>query len=685
MNEYKEFYQPTGFYDKIDSSFLPTYGLARGSYNVLINDRGNIATRKGLALFGQEGSQNTGTKSAWTWETSTNSSLSMRTRYDALQVYYEGEYRDILTGLKSQYKMRFSMWWDKAELKDRLLAVNGSDVIYNWTGGMTDIASWTVNSVTKKYAKAASVGNSLTFDATGKTITQATDTDFITLGFTVGATIRVMGTTDNDGVYTINTVTASVITVASTDILVNEVTTSSTAIVGILGRETWANERFTTTGTKTIDIAGTTFTYNAGENTPTLTLTADPSASATVGGFVYQEVQTATPTNGDVPSGFPIDVIYVNLNQAYIGNSKDRQVYLSKQADFSDFGYTITVRLTGEGGTINLDNNLVSIAADDDKVVITAGKSDIHRVSFKSFSDGVSYGEIIEAPKSKTSYGQAAVSQEAFVKIKNGTLYMSQDPTVDYLGNIEMVEGQQGTPMSDSIKRLLNSLDNTDVSGVYAKNNVFFLFPYESVMLIFDTERNFWQPPQIISGSCLSVIDGDVVVHSAITDESYTLFSGLNDNGSPITFSAVTNVLTSGKRSARKVYDEVFVEAFVNGNANDVQCTMASGYKGATSVQTFSIGASDEDRFKETPAIYSGFGSTPFGSNPFGSLFPDLEEDSEIGAVVKIYEVQGTSIIEAFTQQMQFLTDELDAYFEIVSWGFNPKKTSTSLVDIMKD
>ena len=41
--------------------------------------------------------------------------------------------------------------------------------------------------------------------------------------------------------------------------------------------------------------------------------------------------------------------------------------------------------------------------------------------------------------------------------------------------------------------------------------------------------------------------------------------------------------------------------------------------------------------------------------------------------------------VEAFTQQMQFATDELDAYFELVSWGYNPQATSTSAVDIMKD
>ena len=144
--------------------------------------------------------------------------------------------------------------------------------------------------------------------------------------------------------------------------LINEVTASTSSIVGILGKETWANERFTTTGTKTINIGGNTFTYNAGENSTTLTLTTDPSASATVGGFVFQVVQTKTPSGGDFPSGFIIDIIASNLNQVYVGYSKARNVYFSKQSDFGDFAYNVTVRVTGEGGTINLDNNLKSIS-----------------------------------------------------------------------------------------------------------------------------------------------------------------------------------------------------------------------------------------------------------------------------------------------------------------------------------
>ena len=44
-------------------------------------------------------------------------------------------------------------------------------------------------------------------------------------------------------------------------------------------------------------------------------------------------------------------------------------------------------------------------------------------------------------------------------------------------------------------------------------------------MLIYDIQRQFWQPPQIISGSCLSLDEnGNVLVHSAQTDESLRFF-----------------------------------------------------------------------------------------------------------------------------------------------------------------
>ena len=80
----------------------------------------------------------------------------------------------------------------------------------------------------------------------------------------------------------------------------------------------------------------------------------------------------------------------------------------------------------------------------------------------------------------------------------------------------------------------------------------------------------------------------------------------------------------------------------------------------------FQVGAGDDTRFIEEPAVSSGFGSDPLEVHLLGHYSLDVDEDSEIGATKKLYEIQGMNRVEAFTQQMQFATDELDAYFEII-------------------
>lgn len=679
--------KPQGYFDKEDDSLLDVFGLVRGTYNMLITDEWKIATRKGMTLIGQAGSQSYGIKSAVTWQTNTNLEIPLRSRYDTLQALYNGLWQDVATGFKTETAFRYATWWDRTEIKDRLLFVNGTTAVWSWTGGMSELLSWTVNTITKKYAKQSSVANNFVFDATNKTLTQTVDTDFITAGFVSGQKLRIAGTTNNNGIFTINTVTANVITVSAQDTFTNETIATTACMIGVLGRETWAADRFTTSGTKQVVIGGTTFTYTGGENTPTLTgVSTDPSGVATVGGFVYQKVQSSTPTGGDFPSGQIIDLIATNINQVYYGYTKSRNVFLTKQSSFTDCGYTSPVRKAGDGGTIFLDNVANAIATDEEKTYITAGKSDVYAVTFKPFSDGTTSGELLDVKKSKTSFGQGAISQEGVVKIKNGLAYVSYEPTIDFLGNVEQITTAQSKPLSDPIKRLLNRLNNTGVQGVYTKNNLFYLFPQESVLLIFDVERGFWQPPQVVDGNCLSVVGGNVYVHSATKDETYQLFSGLTDNGNPIAHVCYFNIDTYGARSKRKIYDELFIEVLVNGSATNVYGYLLAGYKGSSNVQQFNFGFNDDNAFVEAPALPSGLGTAPFGSEPLGGLFTDPEIDTEIGVLKKIYSIFGTNsnAIEAFTHQFAFSDDESGAYFEIMCCGTNAKVSPTSNVDIMR-
>lgn len=679
--EFKEKILPQGFVDKEDDSLLAIYALVRGSYNTVVNDEGKIASRKGSTRVGDAGTSTQGIKASYTWQTNTNKEIGMRFPYDKVQVLYSGQWKDVGSGFKTQTKFRCRPWWDRTEVKDKLLMVNGTSVVSSWTGGFTEIASWTAGSVTKKYAKQSAVANSFTFNAAGKTLTQIS-ADFITLGFVANQSVRITGTTNNNGIFKIKTVAASVITFAASDILTNEVIATTACIIGVLGRETWAAERFASTGVKTVNIGGVVYTYTAGENTPTLTLTTDPSATSSVGLFVFQPIASNTPTGGDFPVGQLIDVIEVNINQTFYGYTESRNVFLAKQSSFTDCGYNVTVRKAGEGGTIFLDSNCVGIASSKELTQISAGTSDIYNITFESYSDGTTLGETINVKKLETAFGQGSISQDCFVKVKNGIAYISNEPTIDFLGNIENITTLQSKPLSDSIKRLLNGLSLTGANGVYYKNYIIYLLPEANVVIMYDMERGFWQPPQYVGGSSLSVIGGVLYVHSAVTDESYSLFTGLTDNGKPIGFAVFTNIDTYGTRSIKKIHDEIFVEALVNGAANNVRATLACGYQGATFLHPFNFGFNDADRFVEVPALPSGWGSSPIGTQPFGGLFTDPTIDPDIGTLKKIYKISGTNIQQAYTHQMQFTCDELGAYFEIVCYGVNARLADDNSMDI---
>lgn len=683
--DFREKIKPAGYFDKEDDSLLAFFALVRGSYNTLINDEGKITSRKGMARVGAAGTSPQGIPNSDTWETSTGLEIPMRFPYDKVQVLRDGVWQNVGSGYKLDNNFRVRPWWDRTEIKDKLLLVNGTTFVHSWTGGMAELASWTTNTVTKKYAKQSAPANTFTFSAANRTLVQSTGTDFVTLGFVVGQTVRITGTTNNNGLFVLKTVTTTTLTFADSSINTNEVINTTAAVVGVLGRETWAAERFATTGTRQINIGGTIFSYTGGENTPTLTgVSADPSGVSSVGLFVFQPIVTNTPTGGDFPVGQLIDIIEVNINQAYYGYSKGRNVYITKVSSFTDCGYNVTVRKAGEGGTIFLDNNCVGIAASKELTQISAGVSDIYNITFEPFSDGVTagMGEVIRVKKLETAYGQGAISPDCFVKIKNGILYISNEKTIDFLGNVENITSTQSKPLSDPIRRLLQSIDLTGAQGVYTQNYVLYLLPAASMMLMYDVERGIWQPPQLISGSSISVIAGIPHIHSAITDESYELFSGLTDNGAPISKAAYTNIDTYGSRSKKKIYDEVWIEAIVNGGAENVEASLQCGYQGATFVHSFTFGFNDEDRFIEIPAISTGIGTSEFGTVPLGSLFTDPTLDPDIGELKKIYKISSTNIQEAYTHQMIFTNSETGSYFEIVAYGVNARFANDNNMEI---
>ncbi len=159
-----------GYRNREDITNLPPGVLVKGSQNVLTNVSDRIAIRQGFTLDGQSSTNIGGFPSSYDWQRHTGDERNLRCgditsaandgklqcRYVAAAGdYYNGTtftdgqvyWIDIKSSLTS-VNLNFAEFWDfTTEKKGFLLWVDGSSNIYEWSGGISTIASTTANTI----------------------------------------------------------------------------------------------------------------------------------------------------------------------------------------------------------------------------------------------------------------------------------------------------------------------------------------------------------------------------------------------------------------------------------------------------------------------------------------------------------------------------------------------------------
>lgn len=149
----------SGYNSSRDKTNIKTSFLVRGSKNVYKKLSGTIASRPGLLTRGSEDTTQAGVKSSYEWYTSLGATHPLRVANNKLQVesdvsgsyvWYDLVETSTLASPAVTYT-RFVMdpWWDNTEKKDKLIMVRGDANLLTWSGGITKVASGTVNTITK--------------------------------------------------------------------------------------------------------------------------------------------------------------------------------------------------------------------------------------------------------------------------------------------------------------------------------------------------------------------------------------------------------------------------------------------------------------------------------------------------------------------------------------------------------
>lgn len=451
--------------------------------------------------------------------------------------------------------------------------------------------------------------------------------------------------------------------------------------------ETIATRGFLTAGTRSIRIkdSGGTWreTVYTGQSGSAFTVSTDLSAfTFAANAPVVQVVRT----NANTPaSGFTNDIIRTLQNHVYVGSHSSSIVYMSKSTSYTDFTFS-SPRVPTEGWQFVLDEFSIGFETNiaqngEESLVIFAGDDWIYRVQFQQLGDATIKETAIIKPIIVSS-GQGATEQELISKIKNSIIYINKYKELVELGIFENFQTIAQTPLSDPIKPDFLAATLTGGAIRFWRNNLYVTAPVSSKVFILafredeKGSRRFWQPPQVLPIGPMSDYNGNLIGHSGSLTESYTMFTGTNDNTKPIAFKAFYAYKNLEAREKLKNFDKYFVEIYMTGN---VIMTLSLLYEflGSKSTQSFIFKGTDTDHLF-VPSANASLGVTSLGTSPLGATLITPE------TFLKYRRHKPTVPVDFFEFQTRFECDELDAQFQILCHGPNVKLSTNAPAKITK-
>lgn len=449
------------------------------------------------------------------------------------------------------------------------------------------------------------------------------------------------------------------VSVSATEIVINE-------NIGTSG--------FLTAGTRLIRIKDSGGTWRETAYTAQTGSTFTVSTDLTAFTFDANAIVTqVVRQNANTPaSGFTNDVIATLQNHVYIGSHSSSVVYMSKSTDYTSFTFS-SPRLPTEGWQFTLDAFTIGFSTNIggnglESLIIFAQNDWIYRVEFQELGDAT----IKETAKVKpiiVSSGQGAVSQELIAKMGNSIVFINTYNELVEVGQFENFSTIGQAPISDPIKPDFVDADFTGGMIRFLRNNLYVTAPTSQKMFILsfrDTPqgiRSFWQPPQILSVGQLSDYNSALIGHSSSVQESYTMFTGTNDNGIAIQCKAHFAYHNNGAREKLKNFSKYFTEMYISENA-EITHTLLYEYLGAKSMKAYTYKGTDTNHIFD-PNPSASLGVNALGTSPLGGYI------NEISNFKKYRRIKPVTPVDYHEFQVRYEMETFDGRFQLVSHGAN--------------
>lgn len=696
-----------GYRNKEDISNLPPQTLVVGSQNVLTNAAEIVGIRQGYALDGVAGNQNSyGVDSSYDFEARSGQVENLRKWGNNLEVRYVNPVTNVVSWinifslLNPANPVNFTNFWDlNIEVKMFCLFVNGSNTVYEWSGGMGSFASATTLTdgiITAINTTPATGGNAyvagdILFLAGGSG-GQATVIGTDTAGVVTSILLTVPGNGYTPG--TVATTTNSVTGGSGATITINSVVSGSTLTLegNLTANQLGFYSNSANSAKFKLLINGVQYTYSAVYGNTFYGVTPDASvAGISVGDAVIQPpvaVQASSVTG--LPTGFIFDLISTLANQIWYGSKASTTVYVSKTNDYLDTTFS-SPRLPAEGALITLDAPTVGFSPQASNMYISAGRdqwwiSETNQQTVTETAAGNAIPiatETLYAVRLKTARNQGSQSQSMIGRYKNSLIYVSNEQIINALGLVkDIYSDPQVTNMSDPIKYDVDAYDFTGGQVVYDNYFIYVTVPVMGIVRMYNVQKQYWEAPQTIPVSRLyhtTTITGNVIYgHSALTNESYELFTGYNDNGNPINsviaFPYVSSV--GGTPFQKKNFNKIYTEGYISSNTS-LMLTVNYDFGGFSGSYTTLISGSDA-RIIFNKITDGSLGRNSLGQEPIGSILniPNMSLNPKFRVINTMPRVDN------YEYQLVFSTDDIDFQYAILRTGPAVQSSSALPVEI---
>src|SRR3990167_1336199 len=435
-------------------------------------------------------------------------------------------------------------------------------------------------------------------------------------------------------------------------------------------QEAIATEGFFTAGTRSIRIKYSGGTWR--ETVYTAQSGSDFTVSTDLSAFTFDDdapVVQVVRQNANTPaSGFTNDTIKTLQNQMFVGSESSRRIYVSRNTDNSGAIPLFTFsspRLIGEGALNTMDDVTIGMEVDDNnnQMIVFSGKNRVYRAFFEVSPGSTADRENVLVKPLLVGEGQGAISQELIGKAKQAIYWVTNNKELVELAQVQNLPSPQSKPISDPISTDFFAATFTNGNVKTWRNYLCVTCPTDGNMWIFDLVQRFWNPPQKIGVRLLSIYSDLLYGHSNSVNETYKLFTGVNDNGNPISFKAHFAYRNGGKRANLKVFDKYFTELYIASNTK-VTVKLLYEWKGAKAIKTYELSGADAT-YLFTPQASAALGVNSLGTNPLGGQLTAGENTPKYRRIKKV------TLQDFFEFQIRFECEMDDAVFQILSHGAN--------------